>query len=296
MGHFRSTFNYKQRWIEYHHLKAKAQRLAAKSAPLDPTRLDTTTLRALGISQKVTAILSYFRDVEGYTDGRHGYLHKVARNPWLWLMPTQYHFAFKVWSPEEKGHELCLAKILADAGHPTGESQPILPELKLSRGYKLCRAIIGIALFPARRLYIAGVMAWGAINELTTLEGYKMARCHLTTEEATLDELLRQILIQEARHYTFYLEQASYQLRYSWFGRRFVSCVLTKYWKPVGSGEGFKDQSDFMDLMDTLVGNTFDAKLRAADNQFDAELQLGFRPFEIMLGQLSEHRKLGTMA
>ena len=76
-------------------------------------------------------------------------------------------------------------------------------------------------------------MTWGAINELTTLTGYR--RLATVAGHPVLNDLLEQIMLDESRHFFFYYRQAEIRLR-----RRSVARVarllVDRFWAPVGSG------------------------------------------------------------
>src|SRR5438552_17275426 len=54
-------------------------------------------------------------------------------------------------------------------------------------------------------------MTWGAINELTTLTGYR--RLAAVAGHPVLNGLLEQIMLDESRHFFFYYRQAEMRLR-----------------------------------------------------------------------------------
>ena len=76
-------------------------------------------------------------------------------------------------------------------------------------------------------------MTWGAINELTTLMGYR--RLAALTSHPVLAEMLERIQHDESRHFFFYYRQAEIRLRRPVVAR--VARVLVdRFWGPVGSG------------------------------------------------------------
>jgi len=76
-------------------------------------------------------------------------------------------------------------------------------------------------------------MVWGAINELTTLTGYR--RLAALAGHPVLADLLERITPDESRHFFFYYRQAEIRL-----GRpgvaRVARALVDRFWAPVGSG------------------------------------------------------------
>jgi hypothetical protein len=107
------------------------------------------------------------------------------------------------------------------------------------------------------RLVAAAHMAWGAANELLTLNGYRLlaGRCG----DPVLAELLGRIAAQESRHYSFYLLQAEWRLAGSRVNRKLLRRIFLRSWTPVGVGEGYKDRSEFAVVLGYL-GSSDDAE------------------------------------
>jgi hypothetical protein len=104
------------------------------------------------------------------------------------------------WLHEETFHGLALARFLEAAGYrvdprPQGRSrEPLLKRLESAATALLSRA------WPD---FCAVHMIWGAINELTTLTGYR--RLADVAGHPVLSGLLRRITVDESRHFFFLL-------------------------------------------------------------------------------------------
>jgi hypothetical protein len=81
--------------------------------------------------------------------------------------------------------------------------------------------------------FVAVHMVWGAINELTTLTGYR--RLAAVAGHPVLAALLARIMRDEARHFEFYFAQAARRLR-SPRTARVARLLVDRFWAPVGSG------------------------------------------------------------
>ncbi len=76
-------------------------------------------------------------------------------------------------------------------------------------------------------------LTWGAISELTTLEGYEVLATR--TRNPLLAELLRRLAKDEWRHFAFYYTKAREQLQHP-AAQRLNRFVIKHFWLPVGGG------------------------------------------------------------
>jgi len=86
-------------------------------------------------------------------------------------------------------------------------------------------------------------MTWGAINELTTLTGYR--RLVAIARHPVLTDLLERIIIDESRHFFFYYRQAEIRLQRPVVART-ARFLVDRFWSPVGSGVQPREEQDFM--------------------------------------------------
>jgi len=87
-------------------------------------------------------------------------------------------------------------------------------------------------------------MAWGAVNEFSTLTGYH--RLIARTEHPVMIDLLERVIKDERRHYAFYRNQAVMRLTRSPKARRFVRWAMEHVWAPVGTGVRPQEETDFV--------------------------------------------------
>jgi hypothetical protein len=136
------------------------------------------------------------------------------------------------WVHEETFHGLALARFLEAAGHPVPpRARPHGQEPMLKRLQAFGIAVAS-KLWPD---FCAVHMTWGAINELTTLTGYR--RLNLVAGHPILSELLERIALDESRHFFFYYRQAETRLRRPG-AARVARMLVDHFWAPVGSGVG----------------------------------------------------------
>jgi rubrerythrin len=93
---------------------------------------------------------------------------------------------------------------------------------------------MGIARMLARitRHFSAVHMTWGAINELSTLMGYRALIAR--SANPLVARVLSRIIKDERRHYAFYFNQARMRLRPR-PAQILTSLIVRKFWSPVGS-------------------------------------------------------------
>ena len=87
-------------------------------------------------------------------------------------------------------------------------------------------------------------MAWGAVNEFSTLTGYH--RLIAKTEHPVMIDLLERVIKDERRHYAFYRNQAVMRLTRSPKARRVVRWAMEHVWAPVGTGVRPQAETDFV--------------------------------------------------
>jgi hypothetical protein len=87
-------------------------------------------------------------------------------------------------------------------------------------------------------------MAWGAVNELSTLQSYH--RLIQNTRNPILVDMLTRIIKDERRHFAFYRAQARMRLERSPRARRITRWALERLWAPVGTGVRPQQETDFV--------------------------------------------------
>ena len=76
-------------------------------------------------------------------------------------------------------------------------------------------------------------MTFGAINELSTLTGYRALAAR--TGHPLLSTVLCRIVKDERRHFSFYFNQARRRLHYPAAARTLTALIVRHFWTPVGS-------------------------------------------------------------
>lgn len=223
----------------------RCRRILAKSELLAVDDLDWSTVGAVELDQGTLETLVYMRDVEGFTDS---YVVGLAAHRTTLRDPIVREF-LEVWQAEEAVHSEAIDRFLdgyaAARGVTIAARQPSpTPDVPWHE-----RAISHVG-GPVGTVVAAAHMAWGAANELLTMNGYRLLadRCG----HPLLAELLRRIAAQESRHYSFYLLQAQWRLAASRLARLLLPRVLAGAWTPVGVGDGYKTSDEFQRVMAVL--------------------------------------------
>jgi hypothetical protein len=160
------------------------------------------------------------------------------------------------WLYEETFHGRALAQLLVAAG-----VEPVARARSRSTFGQAVEAKITSWVAQAWPDFVAVHMTWGAINELTTLTGYR--RLMEVASHPVLTELLSRIVLDESRHFFFYFRQAERRLtnRQSALVTRFL---VKRFWAPVGSGVQPKKETRFLARY-LFCGNAGRAAARKVD-------------------------------
>lgn len=225
---------------------ARCRRIVETASSLVVDDLDWEAIARSSVDPQVLDCLVYMRDVEGFTD--RDLVGFTAHRSTL-ADPLIRRF-LDIWRAEEAGHTRALDRFLTgyaegrDITLPARQAPPAATAPLLERVVARIGGPVGTVITTAH-------MAWGAANELLTLNGYRLLadRC----EHPTLTTLLRRIAAQEARHYTFYLLQAEWRLAASRTARAVLPRILQGSWTPVGVGDGYKSAAEFDSVLRFLA-------------------------------------------
>lgn len=169
--------------------------------------------------------LAYMMDIESHTIiyMRELLSTAVAEDPAI----TAF---LSCWASEEFFHARTLKRLLESQGATIHDSR--FAELRRRRPADFFAQRIARTLSRLTRHFPAIHMTWGAINELSTLTGYRAladrARHPLVTT------VLARIVKDERRHFAFYFNQARTLLRPR-AAQMLTAAALRRFWTPVGS-------------------------------------------------------------
>ena len=198
------------------------RRFISGSRPLDLRDIDWDAIPSHPVPDAVLRILAYMQDVESHTVvfPRTIFSQRAVNDE---IVGT-----FLIcWLYEEGMHGRALAKFLACAG------RPVKPRAQGRTTFMdhVDRTATTL-LAAAWKDFLAMHMAWGAVHECTTIHAYqRLVQCN---DHPVLNELLKRIIFDEARHFAFYKWQAETRLEDTRVQRR-VRAIMDRMYVPVGA-------------------------------------------------------------
>ncbi|NNC77532.1 MAG: acyl-ACP desaturase [Woeseiaceae bacterium] len=198
------------------------QRFISASRPLELDGIDWDAIPAHEIPPDILKILAYMQDVESHTVVFPRTIFSQR------AVDDEIVGTFLIcWLYEEGMHGRALAKFLDCAGH-TVEPRP---QGRTTFMDHIDRTMTTL-LAAAWKDFLAMHMAWGAVHECTTIHAYqRLMQCN---DHPVLNELLRRIVADEARHFSFYMWQAENRLAKPSVQRK-VRAIMNRLYSPVGT-------------------------------------------------------------
>jgi len=199
------------------------------SKKVDLTGIDFASAGNFLLHADEIRCLTYMMDVESHTIVYlRGLLNTCA------IDDPEITAFLSCWAYEEFFHSRALRQFLESCGiaaPPALATRMTLEEVATSL---LCRFTPHLS---------AAYLTWGAIQELSTLEGYGLLAQR--TANPVLAEILRRIIKDERRHFAFYYNKARLHLQPRG-AQKLTSFLLRRFWTPVGEGVKPHDETDWM--------------------------------------------------
>lgn len=201
---------------------APFRRFMSGSRPIDLDGIDWAAIPGHPLDADILRILTYMQDVESHTVVfPRTFFSKRA-------LEDEHVGPFLIcWLYEEGMHGRALSKFLDCAGHPV----PPRVHGRTTLRDRVDRTVTRM-MSAAWKDFLALHMAWGAVHECTTIHAYR--RLAELNDHPTLNELLRRIIRDEARHFAFYMWQAEQRLAPPKVARR-VRAIMNRFYTPVGA-------------------------------------------------------------
>jgi hypothetical protein len=207
------------------------------SKKVDVSDMDFSQAAQFPLSEDEVRCLTYMMDIETHTIVYlKGILSTCAiRDP----RTTSF---LSCWAYEEFFHGHTLLRFLNAAGYPFSPHR--MAEVQHAASWRDWIESMGSSLIcQISRHFHAVYLTWGAISELTTLEGYGILAAR--TRHPMLAELLRRLAKDERRHFSFYYNMAREHLEPR-PAQRLTAGVIKYFWMPVGGGVKPDSEVDWM--------------------------------------------------
>ncbi len=174
-------------------------------------------------------VLLYMRDVEKFTEL---YYQQMVKGP-TGRDPHIKRFLDK-WSTEEPVHGDLLNRFLEEAGYPSEDKWFEKAKKNIPFSNRVNRKLGSLVANMIGSDFAAVHMTWGAINEASTLTGYR--QLWEKANHPVLTYILKAIAREEAMHTHFYWMVAKLKLERDTFPQRLTRYLVNKFWMPVGQG------------------------------------------------------------
>jgi hypothetical protein len=198
------------------------RRFMSGSRPIDLDGIDWEAISGHPMSDDILRILAYMQDVESHTVVFPRTIFSKR------ALEDEHVGPFLIcWLYEEGMHGRALSKFLDCAGHPV---QP-RTEGRTTLRDRVDRTVTRL-MSAWWKNFLALHMTWGAVHECTTIHAYR--RLSEQNDHPILNELLRRIIRDEARHFAFYMWQAEQRLAQPGVART-VRAIMNRFYTPVGA-------------------------------------------------------------
>lgn len=199
------------------------------SKRVDLRGIDFDAAGKFGLHEDEIRCLTYMMDVESHTIVYlRGLLNTCA------IEDPEITAFLSCWAYEEFFHSRALRQFLEVCGKPLPDALATRVTLEEIATALLCRFSPHLS---------AAYLTWGAIQELSTLEGYGLLANR--TGNPVLAEILRRIIKDERRHFSFYYNKARAHLKAE-RAQKLTSFLLRRFWTPVGEGVKPHDETNWM--------------------------------------------------
>ncbi len=205
--------------------------------------------------------LTYMMDIEAHTVV---YLRSILST--CAIEDPETTAFLSCWAYEEFFHGRALRRFLQACGRafPEDRASHVLRKVPWSEWAKDLGASL---VCQISRHFHAVYLTYGAVSELSTLEGYGLLARR--TRNPVLAELLRRLAKDERRHFSFYYNKARVELAPR-AAQRLTGFVLRHFWLPVGGG--VKPDAEMHWILRYVLGGAEGAEVAARIDQTIARL------------------------
>jgi rubrerythrin len=203
------------------------ERYLRNSKKVDVADIDLSQAAKYPLSDDEIHALTYMMDIESHTVV---YLRAILNTCAIEDADTTAFL--NCWAYEEFFHGRTIGQFLSACGIQFGSDR--IAELKKQTAFTEWLKEMGASLVcQMSRHFHAAYLTYGAISELSTLEGYGVLAAR--TQNPILAEVLRRLAKDERRHFSFYYNKAKLKL-VPRGAQRLTTFIIKHFWLPVGGG------------------------------------------------------------
>ena len=208
-------------------LQFDVDKYVRNSKKVDISDLDLTQASRYPVSDDEVRALTYMCDIESHTIV---YLRAILNT--CAVEDSQTTSFLSCWAYEEFFHGHTIRQFLDAIGAPVSSTR-MLEVQKATSFHEWLKELGSSIVCRFSRHFHGAYLTYGAISELSTLEGYGvMAR---RTQNPILAEIVRRLAKDERRHFSFYYNKARLELQAK-NAQRLTNFVIRNFWLPVGGG------------------------------------------------------------
>lgn len=203
------------------------ERYLRNSKKVDISDIDLTQAAHYPLTQDEIHCLTYMMDIESHTIV---YLRSILSTCAIEDSDTTAFLS--CWAYEEHFHGRTIGQFLKACGIEFSSHR--IAEVKRGTAFTEWLKDMGASFIcQFTRHFHGAYLTYGAISELSTLEGYGVLASR--TQNPILAEILRRLAKDERRHFSFYYNKARMELQER-NAQRLATFVIKHFWLPVGGG------------------------------------------------------------
>lgn len=203
------------------------ERYLGNSKKVDISDVDMSRAAQYPLTEDEVHCLTYMMDIESHTIV---YLRSILST--CAIEDPETTAFLSCWAYEEHFHGRAIGQFLNACGIEFGQDR--LAEVQRGTAFTEWLKDMGASLVcQFSRHFHGAYLTYGAISELSTLEGYGMLASR--TQNPILAEILRRLAKDERRHFSFYYNKAKLELQVR-NTQRLTTFIIKHFWLPVGGG------------------------------------------------------------
>jgi hypothetical protein len=203
------------------------ERYLRNSKKVDISDLDLSQSDQYPLSDDEIHCLTYMMDIESHTIV---YLRSILSTCAIEDPDTTAFLS--CWAYEELFHGRTIGQFLKACGIEFGKNR--IAEVQAGTAFTEWLKDMGASFVCQMSRHFHGAyLTYGAISELSTLEGYGVLASR--TRNPILAEILRRLAKDERRHFSFYYNKAKIELQ-ARNAQRLTTFIIKNFWLPVGGG------------------------------------------------------------